>query len=213
MALHTASLLTSLATQRVTSLAAQQVKSIAAQQAKSIAARLVISTAAVFSTQAALAQSIDLGDYTAPATISYQNSFGGQQNQFTDWYAFSVNEASFNGITASISFAQLFGVQLTTQLYSGSLNGTQVNIGSLITSGSTTQTIFGNAVQTTSVIQPSFLPGGDYLLKVSGAVTGSLGGSYAGIANMAPVPLPPSLPLMAAGLGLLGLINSRRKRV
>ncbi|HRH76347.1 MAG TPA: FxDxF family PEP-CTERM protein [Cellvibrionaceae bacterium] len=161
----------------------------------------------------ASAQMVDLGDFTASTTLSYQNSFSTQQTSFTDWYAFSVPAANFNGITASISFAQLFGLQLNSELYHGSLNGNQLNIGAPISSGVTSQTHFGNAVQTTSVIQPTVLSGGDYLIKVSGAVVGSLGGSYAGIANMAPVPLPPSMPLMAMGFGLLALVKTLRRRV
>ncbi|HMW49189.1 MAG TPA: FxDxF family PEP-CTERM protein [Marinagarivorans sp.] len=172
----------------------------------------LVLAATLLSAQPASAQMVDLGDFTAPSTLSYQNSFNGQHNQFTDWYAFSVPATQFNGITASISFAQLFGVQLTSELYHGSLSGNQVNLGAYITGGATGQTVFGNAVQTTSVIQPTWLTGGDYLIKVSGAVIGSLGGSYAGIANMAPVPLPPSLPLVGLGLGLLALLKSVRKR-
>jgi hypothetical protein len=178
---------------------------------KPIVAQLTIAASAMCLTQATLAQTIDLGDFASPATLSYQNSFSTQQAQFTDWYAFTVNAANFNGITASISFAQVFGVQLSSDLYTGSLIGNQVNAGALITAGSTNQTSFGNAVQLTSVIQPSYLPNGDYLIKISGAVTGTLGGSYAGIANMAPVPLPPTLPIIALGLGVFGLVNYKRK--
>lgn len=179
---------------------------------KPIAARFVVVATAALLAQTASAQSVDLGDFAAPTTLSYQNSFNTQQAQFTDWYAFSVNETTFNGITASISFAQVFGVQLTSELYSGTLIGNQVNPGSLIAIGNNQQTSFGNAVQITSAIQPSHLLAGDYLLKISGAITGNLGGSYAGIANMAPVPLPPSLPLVVMGLGVLGLMNCKRKK-
>jgi hypothetical protein len=178
---------------------------------KLLAGQLALA-ASLLSAHSASAQMVDLGDFTAPATLSYQNSFTGQQTSFTDWYGFSVPATSFNGISASISFAQLFGVQLNSELYHGSINGNQLNVGSFINSGTSSQTAFGNAVQTTSVIQPTWLTGGDYLIKVSGSVIGSLGGSYAGIANMAPVPLPPTLPLVAVGLALLGLLKAGRKR-
>lgn len=128
-------------------------------------------------------------------------------------FRFSVFDSSYNGITASISFAQVFGIdQLTTQLYSGSISGEQVNVGSLIASGISSQSSFNNVIQTTSVIAPTYLAG-DYLLKVSGLTTGEFGGSYIGVANIAPVPLPPTLPLMAAGLGALALIRRKRNSV
>jgi hypothetical protein len=161
-------------------------------------------------TQTAAAETLDLGDYAAPDVISYGNSFTGPQNQFTDWFGFSVLDASYNGISASISFAQVFGIdQLTTQLYSGSITGDHVNVGSFIAAGNSRQTTYGNATQTISVIDPTYVAG-DYLLKISGLTTGEFGGSYAGIANLAPVPLPPTLPLMAAGLGILALIKRKR---
>lgn len=169
----------------------------------------LISMSLLLLTQTAAAETLDLGDFAAPDVISYGNSFTGPQNQFTDWFGFSVNESSYNGITASISFAQVFGIdQLTTQLYGGSITGEQVNVGSLIATGDSSQTSFSNVIQTTSVIAPTFLSG-DYLIKISGLTTGEFGGSYIGVANISPVPLPPNSPLMAAGLGVLALI--RRK--
>lgn len=170
----------------------------------------LISMSLLLLTHTAAAETLDLGDYAAPDVIAYGNSFTGPQNQFVDWFGFSVSDTSYNGITASISFAQDFGIeQLTTQLYSGSITGNQVNIGSLIALGDSRQMSFSNVVQTTSVIAPTFLAG-DYLLKISGLTTGEFGGSYIGVANLAPVPVPPTLPLMAAGLGVLALL--RRKR-
>ncbi|HMU68323.1 MAG TPA: hypothetical protein PKE57_14300, partial [Cellvibrionaceae bacterium] len=50
----------------------------------------LVLAATLLSAQPASAQMVDLGDFTAPSTLSYQNSFNGQHNQFTDWYAFSV---------------------------------------------------------------------------------------------------------------------------
>lgn len=176
-------------------------------------ARHLALVAPLICAHSARAQMVDLGDFAGPASLSYQNSFNGQQGQFTDWYAFSVPASDFNGITASISFAQLFGLHLNSELYYGNLEGNQLHLGPLITSAHNQQTVFGNAVQTTSVISPASLSGGDYLIKISGVVVGSLGGSYAGIANMAPVPLPPTLPLVALGLGLLAVLNNTRKRL
>ncbi|HEY6530147.1 MAG TPA: FxDxF family PEP-CTERM protein [Cellvibrionaceae bacterium] len=166
----------------------------------------------VLFTQTAAAETIDLGDYAAPDALAYGNSFSAPLTEFTDWYSFSVGDAVYNGITASISFQQTFGIeQVTSALYSGTITGDQVNVGSLIATGNTTIPWLNNydATQTTSAIDPVYISG-DYLIKISGVVTGAHGGSYVGLSNLAPVPLPPTLPLMAAGVGLLALIRRNR---
>ena len=48
------------------------------------------------------------------------------------------------------------------------------------------------------------LAAGTYVLEVRGMATGTSGGSYSGTLNVAPVPLPATLPLLLSGLGLLG---------
>ncbi|MDP9108165.1 MAG: FxDxF family PEP-CTERM protein [Pseudomonadota bacterium] len=56
----------------------------------------------------------------------------------------------------------------------------------------------------------SFMPG-VYKLEVLGKVVGA-GGSYGGNVNVSPVPEPGALGMMVAGLGLLGVALSRRKK-
>ena len=46
------------------------------------------------------------------------------------------------------------------------------------------------------------LASGTYVLEVRGDVTGTGGGSYAGLIDLQPVPLPAALPLILSGLGL-----------
>ena len=56
-------------------------------------------------------------------------------------------------------------------------------------------------------------PGGKYYLVVSGQTTGSLGGLYSGAISVSPVPEPETYGLFLAGLGLLGTIMTRRRKV
>jgi PEP-CTERM motif len=62
----------------------------------------------------------------------------------------------------------------------------------------------------TTVLNPTTLAAGTYVLEIRGDVTGSSGGTYSGELNLNPVPLPAALPLLLSGLGLLGFARKRR---
>jgi len=63
----------------------------------------------------------------------------------------------------------------------------------------------------TSNLDTTMLSGGTYVLEVRGDATGSAGGSYAGLINLQPVPLPAALPLLLSGIGLLGGLARKRR--
>lgn len=71
---------------------------------------------------------------------------------------------------------------------------------------------FGTGSGTTQQIDPLMLIAGDYVLQISGRVTGSGGGSYGGVINVASVPEPSGASLALAGLALLGVAGWRAKR-
>jgi hypothetical protein len=55
------------------------------------------------------------------------------------------------------------------------------------------------------------LTAGNYFFSVIGTASGALGGVYAISSDLSPVPAPESFGLLAAGLGLLGMMAWRRR--
>jgi len=68
---------------------------------------------------------------------------------------------------------------------------------------------YPGATVSTSWTLPANLDPGSYVLEVRGNVTGTSGGSYSGVLNLNPVPLPAGLPLLMSGLALLGGLRRR----
>jgi hypothetical protein len=61
-----------------------------------------------------------------------------------------------------------------------------------------------------STLGTTLLGSGTYVLEVRGDVVGTAGGSYAGIIDLQPVPLPAAFPLMLSGLGLVAGLARKR---
>lgn len=68
----------------------------------------------------------------------------------------------------------------------------------------------GSSMTQTIGLMP--LSPGSYVIEVRGQATGSAGGSFAGVINVAAVPEPSSMALAAAGFGLLAFIKRRSRR-
>ena len=82
--------------------------------------------------------------------------------------------------------------------------------GNVIDAWSTAINFSPGMTGTIDVIPWTTLTAGTYVLEVRGNVTGSAGGSYSGVLNLSPVPLPAALPLLLSGLGFLGAAVRRR---
>ena len=124
-----------------------------------------------------------------------------KSKSFDDFFSFTV------GGTSDLTSA-LISVKGKFQ----DLNITGFNLipsaGSMISG--TSLTPGGGALDAWSIDASAIAPG-SYQLEVLGTVVGA-GGSFGGNINVSPVPEPGSMGMMVAGLGLLGVAMSRRKK-
>jgi len=63
------------------------------------------------------------------------------------------------------------------------------------------------------VFNTALIPGNSYYYKLTGTATGTGGGTYSFLASAAPVPEPATYALMAMGVGVIGFLANRRRKV
>jgi hypothetical protein len=160
---------------------------------------------------------------TLPASDGYTNTFGAATGSlpgspgftFNDYYVFTVAAATADSMSSEINLGALSIGDLEERVYSVPTNATE----SLVTGNPTGfQTDWtaplsfsaGGESGMLTVLNPTMLAAGTYVLEVRGDVTGAAGGTYSGALNLNPVPLPAALPLLLSGFGLLG--GTLRKR-
>jgi hypothetical protein len=168
---------------------------------------------------------------SVPGQYSFLDSFSSPQSNvltvaapstvgsyaFQDTYKFSVSQAASGDIlTVSLNLGTVsptFDISnLQFRLYEVASNAVQPGLG--IPSGSTL--IKGwmgtSGPSNGTAIQANFsgIQAGTYFLDVAGTADGSLGGTYVGQLNLAPVPLPAAAWLLLSGLS--GFAAFRRKR-
>jgi hypothetical protein len=166
---------------------------------------------------------------TIPASHTFGNSLGalstpvfttttGQSYEFYDNYIFSIGGATANSLTSSINLGVFLGLDsFQVRLYELGTNPTLPVLGSpaggtLIESWSMPISFSPGMTGLLSVIPEHVLNSGTYVLEVRGNVSGLAGGSYSGVLNLAPVPLPAAAWLLLSGLGGLGLLRRRSAR-
>jgi hypothetical protein len=156
-----------------------------------------------------------LGPLPVPTSVNYGNTFtipatGGET--FHDAYFFTIPDGIANSVTSTISSGSFLNINnVDARLFSGHSNPTGSIPGGAITGWGTVVTLFPGVTVSTTVLNPTVLLAGDYTLQIRGTVTGSAGGSYAGVLNLTPVPEAETYAMFLAGLGLMGLISRRRK--
>lgn len=141
------------------------------------------------------------GTLTAPASVVFGNGYGAPAfKSFLDHYTFNLSPAaSVNSIVATFDLGTTFDILgLNVNLYTSG--------GSLVQAGS--------ALGSVAILPVTTIGAGSYDLRVSGTITGTAGGTYAGTlsAAAAPIPEPETYALMLAGLGLMGFVARRRKQ-
>ena len=156
------------------------------------------------------------GTYNYGHSVTHTNgNVTGTTFGFYDDYIFTIAAGQVDSITSTIDLAGLLGISnLQVRLFGvadASAPGTTGNpLGSLIQSWSNTVSCGSGCTGTIDVITPHTLSAGTYDLQVRGT-TDTLGGSFAGVLNTSPVPLPAALPLLLSGLGLLRGFTRRQK--
>lgn len=136
----------------------------------------------------------------------------GSSAGFIDAYFFDIAPAKADAVSATISDGSTISASdLFARLYTLSSNPQGLVLGQPV--GPVFNGVVTNSDGSTTVtIGQVMLPAGSYVLEVSGTVNGSFAGGYTGSLDLAPVPLPPSLPLLLTGLlGFAGLILQRRR--
>ena len=162
----------------------------------------------------------NFGTLGAPYSTFYGHTFtaANQPNAadtFYDDYAFTVDAGAFSSISATFDLGSLLQISnLSARLFKGtpwpsSTPGT-LNSADLLQRWSAV-VASGTGTGSVQSINPIVLGSGTYVLEVRGNVTGSSGGSYGGVFNLAPVPEPTGMALAFAGLGFLGLTVRHRK--
>jgi hypothetical protein len=165
-----------------------------------------------------------------PSSHSYSHTFNapttaipgspGSGYGFYDDFVFQITAASANAITSTIDFANILQItNLQVRLFNASGNSFPVlgspagcpGPGCTLIDAWSTPVNYGPTTGTVTVLETTVLAAGTYVLQVRGNVVGSAGGSYSGVLNLAPVPVPAAAWLLGSGLvGLAGIARSRR---
>ena len=134
---------------------------------------------------------------------------------FQDTYIFTLpGSAAGDVLTATLNLGDIFNISnLQVRMYGFAAGSTVLapTVGSM--PGGTVNAIpWTGFAANQNVLTLNFgaVPAGTDYLDIRGTADGQLGGSYAGIFNVAPVPLPAAFPLLLSGLGLLGAARRRK---
>lgn len=205
-----------------------------------LASALVVSYAPVASaavlnlTHSFVSSTTDVGSgvvnpLAVPGSSTYGHTFGaptttipgspGAGFGFYDDFVFTIAGATTNSITSTIDFSGLLQItNLQVRLFNATGNVFPVltapagcpGPGCTLINAWSSPVSYGPTSGTVAVLPGSLLGAGTYVLEVRGNVVGAAGGSYSGVLNLAPVPVPAAAWLF--GSGLVGLVGLRRRK-
>ena len=148
-------------------------------------------------------QALMLVDGSAGFSASF--AAGNYNNTFLDRYTFSVADpegARVDALVGSIARSDLVGLEINGFYLYDSMN--------MLMGGGVMQQ--AGTIDLWTISTPGGLPLGDYSVIVAGRLVSDVAGSYGGNLNLAPVPEPDTAAMLAAGLGVLGVVLRRRKQ-
>jgi hypothetical protein len=148
-----------------------------------------------------------------PGSVTYSNSFSAMANgtTFYDDYYFTIPTGMISSVTSSVSLSTILGLgNIQARLYAGNSHITGPAGPFLVKAWGSVANFDPNTSVSTVVLNSTALTAGTYTLQIKGTVTGTAGGSYAGILNVAEVPEPETYGMLLIGLGLLGFVAHRK---
>jgi hypothetical protein len=148
----------------------------------------------------------DLGNLSGQ-TVSIGNSFVAGA-AFSDKYTFDILPASATvgtAVTINLDIPQFAGQEFAIENFAVAFED---SLGATIVSDVQT-----SATDYMLSVFASLPAANDYTFVVSGNVTGTLGGSYGGVLQAVPAPVPEAeaYAMLLVGLGLVGVMVSRRR--
>ena len=169
-------------------------------------------------------------DATLGGTFTYSNAYGTLPNtlytppvgkpyagvnfNFYDDYKFTISGSTVSSVSSTINLGDIFAIDnLQARIYSVSGNTVPTlgaPTGVLAPWGTTNTAVPGGTLSYTVLSNVSLNPG-TYVLELRGNVSGLAGGSYSGVLNVAPVPVPSALWLMSSAIVGLGTIGRKRR--
>lgn len=151
--------------------------------------------------------------FTTPTRCCVLGDSGSTGYGFYDDYLFRVDSGSLSAIIMTLNSGSAAIGDLEARLYEvdpGEVANDSPVLG--VPAGSTIGGWSQASAAGTLTLARS-LDGGLYSLQVRGNVIGSSGGTYSGVIDYSPVPLPASLPLLMGGCALMVLMGRQRGRV
>ncbi len=195
---------------------------------KTILARVAACAALAFAASSALAaptpvltvvQSTDYGLLALPVSEGFGLNVAATapNDTFLSDYGFSIGTTgSFTAATVTVDLGNVFQINnLTLTLLQGQAwsGATPSDLTPAQVADRASRIIVtGSGMPAAQTIDDLTLSPGVYTLEISGNATGTNGGSFGGLLNVAAVPEPTGLAMMLAGFGLLAAKRRRARR-